>query len=66
MPGAIGGAIAGGLTDGIATLAAFGDQATKTATDITRLNKSLELAAGADYAQSLQVIRRVVDDFQLR
>ena len=61
--GAVGGAIAGGVTDAIGQLAAFGNQAVKTATDINRLNKSLELAAGGDYLQSLQVIRRVVEDF---
>ena len=61
--GAAGGAIAGGLSDATSQLAAFSAQATKTATDINRLNKSLELAAGADFAQSLLVIRRVVDDF---
>ena len=62
-PGAIGGAVAGGVADATNQLAAFSAQATKTATDINRLNKSLELAAGADYAQALLIIRRVVDDF---
>ena len=61
--GAAGGAIAGGIADATTQLAGFGAQATKTATQITRLNKSLELAAGGDYAESLRVIRRVVDSF---
>ena len=62
-PGAIGGALAGGGADAIAGLTAFGAQATKTATDVKKLELSLKLASGADFVENLRTIRESVDAF---
>jgi len=63
VPGAIGGALAGAAVEGVAALAALGKQAAVTRAEFDKLQISLELAAGADFASSVKAIQRVVDDF---
>jgi tape measure domain-containing protein len=63
VPGAIGGALAGAAVDGVAALAALGKQAAVTRAEFDKLQISLELAAGADFENSVKTIQRVVDDF---
>ena len=57
------GALGGALVGVISGLAAAGNQAAITRAQFDKLNISLKLAAGEDYAASVESIRRVVDDF---
>ena len=63
VPGAVGGALAGAAVEGTAALAALGKQAAVTRAEFDKLQISLELAAGDDFADSVKTIQRVVDDF---
>ena len=61
--GSIAGGAAGGALAGAAVaLAEFGAQAVKTATQVSKLRLSLELAAGTDFERSLETINTVVED----
>ena len=57
------GALGGALVGVISGLAAVGSQAAVTRAQFDKLNISLKLASGDEYAASVEAIRRVVDDF---
>lgn len=62
-PGAIGGAIAGGIVEATTAMAAFGATSAKTAAEVRGLEIALGLVAGDDLTRSLEIIRQSVDDF---